>query len=184
MARRKIKLDGSKIGKQVKKKVLNSLKKNLGLQQLLVSQAKSRMDDGRDTTHTYPDLWNHPKSYRRHPKRPLMATRNLYNGLQGYTWATGHRLHFVLWDSMGYGVKHQEGFEVPGPVPIPLTKKAARLMKAGGISDLENTDLKKGKDYMIAWNGVKVPQRKIFNMPPENVSDMANAIVKTITKMR
>jgi len=46
----------------------------------------------------------------------------------------------------------------------------------------EDEGLVEGKDYIIAWNGVDVPQRKIFNMPPENRQELANAVVDAITR--
>ena len=57
-------------------------------------------------------------------------------------------------------------------------------MKAGGIKSLDDTDLKEGKDYIIAWDGVEVPQRKIFNTPPENIKALSKNIGRAIKKMR
>jgi len=48
-----------------------------------------------------------------------------------------------------------------------------------------------GKGYGVyhqhgftAWNGAIVPQRKIYNMPPENLEELANAVVDAISDMR
>ena len=41
-----------------------------------------------------------------------------------------------------------------------------------------------GKDYIIAWDGVEVPQRKIFNTPPENIKALSKNIGRAIKKMR
>ena len=179
----KIAISSNNASRELRTKVAKALHKHGGLEQLIVKQAKHRMRNAGDSTHEYPELWQHPKSYRRNGK-PLMDTRMLYNGLKGQVIAAGDKIKVTLLDSVGYGIDHQTGFERKGPVPIALTRKAARLMKAGGIKSLDDTDLKEGKDYMIAWDGVKVPQRKIFNTPPENIKAFARNIGRAIKKIR
>ena len=179
----KVSISSNDVSGQLRTKVLKALHKHAGLEQLIVKQAKARMRNGGDSTHEYPELWQHPKSYRRNGK-PLMDTKTLYNGLKGQIIATGNKIKVALLDTVGYGVDHQEGFSKDGPVPIALTRKAARLMKAGGIKSLDDTDLKEGKDYIIAWDGVEVPQRKIFNTPPENIKALSKNIGRAIKKMR
>ena len=183
MARRVV-IRAKELHSQLKQKAMRALVRNPGLRQVLVSNAKRRIDNSGDSTHKYPDLWNHPKSYRK-GGLPLRDTSALYNGLHGRSsHGGGNRISLFLLDAVGYGIKHQEGFEMDGPVPIALSRKAARLMKKGGIKDLEDTNLKEGKDYIVAWNGVKVPQRKIFNMPPEDRKELGAALVTALSKLR
>ena len=183
---RNVRIRASQLQSQIKKKTLNALVRNPGLRQVLVTNAKRRIDNSGDSEHKYPELWN-PDDYKywRAGGLPLRDTSALYNGLHGRSSSGGgNRISLFLLDAVGYGIKHQEGYEQDGPVPIALTRKANRMLRKGGIKDLEDTNLKEGKDYIIAWDGVKVPQRKIFNLPPEDRRDIGEALVTAITKMR
>ncbi len=153
--------------------------------EILVAQAHARMDDGGDSEHTYPDLWNHPGSIRaggqplkdnqgRGPGRP-----GLYSALSGETELIRDTIVATLTAPL-YGIYHQHGFKTKGPNYIPLTLKGRRDHTPGrnpadeGLEPWD--DETKTGDYLMAWGGVTVPQRKIFNLPPENREDILTTI--------
>ncbi len=39
-----------------------------------------------------------------------------------------------------------------------------------------SNELVVGTDYIMAWQGVTIPQRKIFNLPPEDIEEIADSI--------
>lgn len=135
--------------------------------ELLVLQAQRRMEAGGDSEHTYPDLWDPPfPSRRRKGDKPLLDTGRLSRALSGRTEvsADGGTISSTL-TSLLYGAYHQSGFETEGPNFIPLTNKA--LFHVTGANPVDE-GLVRGVDFIMAWQGVKVPQRKIFNMPAED----------------
>lgn len=168
--------------------------------QLLVSQAKRRMSAGGDSEHTYPELWDPPfESRRRKGDQPLLDTGRLQQSLGGRTELSSDGgtisvfLHTLL-----YGVFHQHGFETEGPNFIPLTNKA-RFHVVGanpfeeGLAELrggevwvmdndgkrvtaESLGLNVEPDFIMAWGGVTVPQRKIFNLPREDRAELIDSL--------
>lgn len=143
--------------------------------QLLVSQAKRRMSAGGDSEHSYPDLWDPPfPSRRRKGDEPLRDTGRLMSSLTGRTElsADGGTITATL-TSLLYGAYHQQGFETEGPNFIPLTNKA--LFHVTGANPIDE-GLVRGVDFFMAWKGVKVPQRKIFNLPDEDREEIRESM--------
>ena len=171
------------LGRVVQRKAEQSLVKGNPLGVTLRSQAVARIKAGRDSTHTYPELWaNKVPGHYRAGGRPLQGNGHLMAGLHSETVARSNGISVTLLDGSGYGVYHQHGFKTNGPNYIPLTLKGARRHVNG--RNPEEEGLVEGKDYFIAWNGVDVPQRKIFNMPPENRQELGKAVVNAITDKR
>lgn len=56
---------------------------------------------------------------------------------------------------------HQKGFVTKGPNFIPLTLKAARDHVKG--ANPKNEGFEYGVDYIVAWKGVKVPERAMID---------------------
>lgn len=187
---------GASIARTVRKRL-----KTVGpaLAQVLVAQAKRRISAGGDSTHRYPDLWGHPGSYRA-GGQPLRNTGQLMNGLHGDSSETATGVSVRLVSAHLHAQYHQSGFSTSGPNFIPLNRKAVRLHKewsrqikalsaikrqqkrqrgtskvlgAMAAERKQQADLvlTEGEDYIMAWRGVTVPQRKIFNMPPEDVEE-------------
>lgn len=179
------------------------------LDQLLVSQAKRRMDNGGDSTHHYPEVWDHPKSFRR-GGQPLLDTRtHIYNRLTSRCEVSGTIVRLILVGPL-LALWHQEGFTTKGPNFIPLTRKARRnasmfkrLMRARSEAvqflraasgtpraifalrqlrradqALEDAGFIEGETYVMAWRGVTVPQRKVFNLPPEDIDELKREIAR------
>ncbi len=147
------------------------------LGQVLVLQAKRRMDAGGDSEFQYPELWGHPKSYRA-DGQPLLDTRvHIQDTLSDRAEQTRDGVRYWLVGPL-IAIYHQFGFTTKGPNFIPLTMKAKRTHVPGVNPDDE--DLVDGEDYIIAWAGVTVPQRKIFNLPPENVAEFAAGVVDAL----
>lgn len=189
----------------------------------VVQQAKRRMTRGGDSTHTYPDLWNHPRSMRR-GGQPLLDTKTtIYAHLNSAQIVRPRSIEVSL-RSGGPNPKvalyHQHGFKTKGPNFIPLTAKAKRnaskfgpLMKKrsailkeqrraakargrnnslGGFvrfiqrlravdAEIERAGFIEGETYIMAWNGVDVPMRKIFNLPPEDIAEIKRVVKKAFT---
>lgn len=144
---------------------------------VLVSNARRRISNRGDSEHRYPDLWNHPGSYRR-GGQPLRDTGRLSSSLTSTISDTPRGVTLTLVSPLPYAQAHQEGFETSGPNFIPLTQKAKRRHRKG--ADPAEEGLVRGVDYVMAWNGVSVPQRKIYNMPSEDVEDLREAITTAI----
>lgn len=140
---------------------------------LLVTQAKRRISSGGDASVQYPDLWDHPKSYRR-GGQPLRDTGRLQNSLFSEQSSDGETVTATLKSGVSYAKSQQEGFKTKGPNFIPLTRKAKRNHRPGGNPADEG--LVRGEDYIIAWNGVDVPARPIFNMDPLSVNEIVESI--------
>jgi len=45
---------------------------------------------------------------------------------------------------------------------------------------MESAGFIEGETYIMAWQGVTVPQRKIFNLPPENVEEIREAVTRAL----
>lgn len=184
----------------------------------VVQQAKRRMTRGGDSTHTYADLWNHPKSMRR-GGQPLLDTKTTIYAHLNSSQIVRPRSIQVSLRSGGPNPKvalyHQHGFKTKGPNFIPLTAKAKRnaskfgpLMKKRSAilkeqrrssrqrgsnkahflqklrridAEIERAGFIEGETYVMAWKGVTVPQRKIFNLPPEDVAEIKRVVKKAFT---
>lgn len=194
------------LGRAIRARAVRKLA-NAGLHDVLVSQAQRRIESKGDSTHSYPDLWDHPQSYRR-GGHPLLNTRNnIYNSLNGKTNLQRGGIVVMLRGSL-VAVYHQHGFKTKGPNFIPLTRKANRnhslwsremkkvvryrkwktmapradaSRKYGKMQRKAQTKadslLTPGKDFIMAWKGVNVPQRKVFNLPPENIREFSLSIL-------
>ena len=166
---------------------------------ILVDQAKQRIRKGGDSTHTYPELWAVETGigYRKRGK-PLRDTGVLMNMLSVKTESSGDSFTWTLLDGSGYGVKHQEGFTNKGPIAVPLSAKARRIitgepphdiafLDSQGLEEAPNEEAaanpSKGSikyDYYVLEGHRKVPARKIANMPPENVKAIVRHIKRAI----
>lgn len=152
------------------------------LSQLLVTQAQRRIDDGGDSEFKYPELWanKHPQSYRAGGKPLRDKLNRIYGGLRGDQQDIPGGVRLKLTGPL-IAIYHQNGFKTAGPNYIPLSMRATRYKgaleaKADGLiagkfvegGAIEPDDA----DYVMAWRGVDVPQRKIVNFPPENIDEM------------
>jgi len=137
------------------------------LGEVLVAQAQRRIENGGDSEHRYPDLWDHPGSFRRGGE-PLL-TEGFMQGLSGWVDEITEGIKIVLGGTLIH-IYHQHGFETKGPNFIPLTLKARRTHRKG--QDPKKEGLVPGEDYIMAWGGVKVPQRKVFNLPQEDKAEI------------
>jgi phage gpG-like protein len=185
---------------------------------VLVSQARDRIDNKGDSETTFPELWK-PKSAAsfREGGTPLRDDGNLYRSLTSKIDGNDSRvvIRLVVPGAFRHALSHQNGFETKGPNFIPLTVRAkeaatkfaglvralsrakAEVRRASGFGDaklflpainnerkaqerLEAAGFVEGETYIMAWNGVKVPARKIFNLPPENVEELRDAIVAAL----
>ena len=160
-----------------------------GLDQLVVAQAKRRMRNKGDSEHRYPDLWNPDFPARRafgdQPLRDKGIGMNLLNATVAIE---GKTLEITLRDGTpnDHLVPHQDGFTTKGPNFIPLTEKALVTHVPGnnpkdeGLRSVAEwrAEGEQGKDpdYSMAWKGVTVPQRKVFNTPPEDEEEIMDAI--------
>lgn len=155
-----------------------------GLGQVLVSQARRRMVKSGDSEHRYPDLWNHPGS-RRTGELPLLDRGLMSAALSGKDERTEDGQKSTLVGTM-VAVYHQHGYKTKGPNFIPLTLAAARAHQPGANPRDEGLvpwdDETKEGDYVMAWRGVTVPQRKIFNLPPEDVQEIGETIAQAIAQ--
>ena len=166
---------------------------------ILVDQAKTRIRKGGDSEIKYPELWG--KTSRigfRKDGKPLRDTGNLMNMLSVNTQKVGDGVSWTLIDGTGYGVKHQEGFINKGPIAIPLTRKAARLIPSEsphdiayldslGLEEAPNEEAARNPrtgnlkyDYYVLEGDREVPARPIANMPPENIKKIVAHIKKLI----
>ena len=166
---------------------------------ILVDQAKRRIRQGGDSTHKYPELWATETGigYRKRGK-PLRDTGVLMNMLSAKSESSTGGITWTLIDGSGYGVKHQEGFTNVGPIAVPLSAKARRIITGDPPHDLEYLDSqgleeapnqeaaanpRAGSlkyDYYVLEGQREVPARKIANMPPENVKEIVRHIKRAI----
>jgi len=165
----------------LKKKALVAMNNHKGLQDIIRSQAVFRIKNKGDTTHQYPELWaNKIPGHYRSGGDPLQgeSTSGLMASLKGHVTASANKITMRLTEGVGYGVYHQKGFKTKGPNYIPITMKGKKRHRKG--NDPTKEGLVEGKDYFIAWGGVTVPQRKIFNLPPEDVQELKRSIGEAI----
>lgn len=162
---------------------------------VLVSQATRRVENAGDSQFRYPGLWADgiPGHYRAGGS-PLLDTGKLVNGLHASQDEKDGRFVVHLFTNELYGVYHQSGFTTKGPNFIPLTIDARdRYPEFASITargkDFVVEAEKRGffrsgpkQNYIMAWQGVDVPQRKIANMPPENVAEIRDTILEAIRK--
>jgi len=193
----------SELGRVMTEEIASRLARLNVLGELLVSQAQKRISEGGDSQHSYPGLWENQWSYR-FGGRPLRDTGAGYLALNSSSERAGsNKLTVTLRDGTPdhYMVYHQGGIQTKGPNYIPLTNKGkvghtrkANPLKEGLVQLMPNglrrmldpitgqkvtTD--KPPDFMMAWKGVKVPQRKIFNMPPEDLADIVDTVKFAMT---
>ncbi len=88
---------------------------------------------------------------------PLRDTSEMYGALNAVGMRVGrNKLRVTLRGPM-YALYQDRGFSTSGPNYIPLSFKGKR--KHGTGNNPNNEGLIRGKDYMMAWNGVTVPAR-------------------------
>jgi hypothetical protein len=147
---------------------------------LLVSFAERRVFDKGDSEHRYPDLWDDPRSYRA-GEQPLLDTAAMIGSLRGEYAASpnGGTWALAVPENQKHALYHQTGFETEGPNFIPLTREAGRRHRKG--RNPEDEGLVEGTDYIMAWGGVSVPERRIFNWPDEDRADFEYGIRRLIT---
>lgn len=166
--------------KALERAARNALKakmKRANLGKHLVHFAQRRMDNGGDSTHRYPELWDHPRSIRA-GKTPLVDKGRLKRSLRAKTTFRAKQVWYKLSSRRPLiAAAHQKGFTTRGPNFIPLMRKA--YAHETGVDPLDE-GLIRGRHYVIAQNGVTVPQRKIFNWPPEDERDFLRALSKAL----
>ena len=96
------------------------------------------------------------KSYR-DGGQPLRDTGNLVRNLGARTARIGATRLEITLTGPKYAIYHELGFETTGPNYVPLTRKGVRQHATGQNPDKEG--LARGKDFLMAWGGVKVPAR-------------------------
>lgn len=188
MAHRSVKMSqlGSVAAEEIRKRLPSA-----GLGALIVAQAKRRMRAGGDSQHRYLDLWDPPfPARRRAGEQPLLDTARGLQSLNSKVESTARGVKVML-RGLLYLVYHQHGFKTKGPNFIPLTNKAVVTHRKGanprdeGLVSVQEWEAA-GKpanqppDYFMAWKGVKVPQRMIHNMPPEDRAEVRFAISDAI----
>jgi len=194
-----IKIKSDKLPDVLVREIRRKLSSNV-MASILVDQAKERIRKGKDSEITYDDLWaNKAKIGTRQGGKPLQGiTGHLSSLLSSRVKTRGNQITWILMDGSGYGVKHQEGFINKGPIAIPLSKKAERLIPSESPHDIAALVSKKLKeapnaeaarnprkgsikyDYYILEGDSKVPARPIANMPPENIKGIVRLIKRTI----
>ena len=113
------------------------------------------------------------KSYRA-GGQPLRDTGNLVRSLGARAQRSGEtQLEIVLTGPL-YAIFHELGFETEGPNYIPLTRKGVRSHATGANPNAEG--LTQGKDFIMAWNGVKVPARPFLVPTTSEWSDIGRTI--------
>lgn len=160
---------------------------------LLVSQAKRRIRARGDSLTRYPDLWDGGgKSYRAGGV-PLRDTGRMVNGLHSDTQESDSGATVRLLASDFHAIYHQTGYKTTGPNFIPLTlaakrnytifkaittryKGASKAEKVKMRAELKDAGFIEGETYIMAWGGVTVPARPIFNLPPEDIAEIRDAL--------
>lgn len=172
MARR-TSVNVARLGQTVERELISRLQRSR-LGDVLVSQAVRRIKSRGDSEHKYPDLWSTGKQGKGESYRaggdPLQDTGPLMASLTAKTEPTERGVKLTLMSPLKHAQYQQRGFTTEGPNFIPLTRKAARTHRKG--QDPKDEGLEEGVDYIMAWNGVTVPQRKIYNMPPEDAAEL------------
>ena len=162
------------------RKILAGRLASARIDNVLVSQAKRRIEQSGDSQHRYPQLWVDRvgiTSYRSGGKPLWDTATHIYNRISGVTRTRGvGQIRFMLRSSL-IGAYHQAGFKTKGPNYIPLTRRAAR---ASGSKSAKARGYRFGEDYIMAWRGVTVPQRKLFNLPPENQTELRDSVARAL----
>jgi hypothetical protein len=150
------------------------------LDQVLVGQAKGRIDNSGDSEITYKGLWAdtaHTRSGKPHYRvggKPLIDTRTtIYDRLNGDFAVFTDALEFFLRGTL-HALFHNDGFTTKGPNFIPFTLRARRIHRKGQDPALEG--LEEGEDYIMAWAGVTVPARPIFRFAPEDREEIVFSV--------
>jgi phage gpG-like protein len=167
----------------------------------LVAQAKRRIRNGGDSTVKYPELWadNVPGSYRA-GGRPLRDDGRLYSSLANEYQPVRAGARWALTSPLRHAVYQHRGFQTRGPNFIPLTKKAKRnwthnrrirrVGKAAGWPEIKIKEelakhgLIEGETFIMAWGGVEVPARPIFNLPPEDRAEIRATVRRALRRRR
>lgn len=180
-----MRIKASQLGRRITAELLQRVERS-GLELVLVAQAKRRIDNSGDSEEKYPILWATTSglpSYRA-GGRPLRDTGvNIYQRLSGAKYIGFGQATFFLrgpqiaaWHQ---GTKGQPiAFRTEGPNFIPLTRRAVRLHRPG--MDPKAEGLRPGVDYIMAWRGVEVKRRPIYNMPPEDRDEITQATAAAI----
>jgi hypothetical protein len=88
--------------------------------------------------------------------QPLRDTGSLARSVGASATNNGSRLRLTMHGNK-YGLYQDRGFKTNGPNYIPLTKKGKRNHGTGQNPNQEG--LVRGKDFKMAWKGVRVPAR-------------------------
>lgn len=102
------------------------------------------------------------ESYRAGGK-PLRDTGQMMREMGAKASLRGKGIEITMYGPL-HAIFHELGFKTSGPNFIPLTKKGKRSHATG--NNPENKGLVRGKDFIMAWNGVEVPKRPF--MVPTN----------------
>lgn len=166
------------------------------LDQILVSTAKENLEQSRNAEtggrleplKTVRGEYRTPRGRRgvkvnwRVGGTPLRDTDvHIYNRLSGVTRRRrgGKSIDLIL-RIPAIGMMHIEGFQTQGPNFIPLTRKAQRRHQKGVNPAIEG--LFEGKDYVMAWKGVRVSGRPFFSLDDDTMLDrLQDAIMDAIT---
>lgn len=169
-----IRVDSRRLPAEVQRQVQARLTQaGPALAELLRSQAVRRIENSGDSQHRYPELWATRTGLGvRAGGRPLDDRGILKNSLYGRHERTsrGMSVSLAVGETGRYAVFHQAGFSTPGPNVIPLSFRARRFRT---VAAMRAAGLRRGTDYLVARRGVTVPQRKLYNMPPENRFEIA-----------
>ena len=103
------------------------------------------------------------ESYRAGGK-PLRDNGDMMREMDAKASTIGKNIQITMYGPL-HAIFHEKGFTTNGPNFIPLTLKARRS-HATGKKNPAKEGLKRGKDYIMAWNGVTVPKRPF--MVPTN----------------
>lgn len=108
-------------------------------------------------------LWaDNVDGHYRQGGKPLQDTGELAASFQRPEVSIqGNVLTVTMVSSVDYARWHQDGFSTDGPNYIPLTIKGKTQHVKG--ADPKTEGLVEGEDYIMAWNGVDVPQRKMVD---------------------
>lgn len=120
------------------------------------------------------------ESYRK-GGQPLRDTGNLQRSLAAKASNTKPRRITVTMSGALYGIFHERGFETDGPNFIPLTRKGKRSHATGRNPAGEG--LVRGKDFTMAWDGVKVPARPFLVPTNKEWSDIGRTIRMGLAKL-
>ncbi len=179
-----------------------------GVEGILVAQAQRRISRGGDSEIDYPELWATQVGIGyRSGGQPLRDSGLLASALSAETDLTDDGATFRLVDGTpgGYGAKHQGGFVNAGPVVVALTQRAAKYVPGDSPHDVDSlrarfdrlgfrelgpaprkgretlvTDDDARADYLVLKGDHYVPPRPIFNLPPDEVAEIRDAVLETL----